>query len=238
MDNFQITDKFLFIGQSGCGKSYLARKLQYPRCVIFDTLHEYDDETLIAQNFEHFTQLVLSLQRENKSEFRLVYQFDPESGVNEAEFNQALRVLYYRGDCQIVIEEVQNFSTTHALPHWLRQCFLTGRHRNISLQMTTQRPGELNKTLLSQCRHAFFGQLFEKNDIEYCRAVLGQRAYELASLKPREFLYFSPGQPTKKITNDLKTLDQKSPESKKDLDLNLEDADHNNDADETNDLGE
>ena len=242
MDAFTPSDKFLFIGTSGCGKSYLAKKLQYPRCVIFDTLHEYDQEEHITYNFTDFCDRLLFFEREHKTEFRLVYQFDPESSISDHEFNHAMRVLYYHGDLQIVIEEVQNFSSVHSMPHWLKQSFLTGRHQNISLQMTTQRPGELNKLLLSQCKHVFFGQIFEKNDTDYCRSVLGDRAFELANLKQREFLYFSPGKPVEKMTNDLKRLspgpnpsqDKNGPDPKINVETFTNSTDHEVDIDPVN----
>jgi len=231
MEKFNSTDVFLCLGQKGCGKSYLARKIQsaYPRVVIFDTLQEYDDEDMVF-NFHDFSDRLLSYEREKTQNFRLVYQFDPESDAHSAEFNEAMRVLYYRGDVQIVIEECQNFASVHSMPKWLNRAILTGRHQNLSMVFTTQRPGELNKSLLSQCKHVFTGNLFEKNDIEYSRAYLGQDAYTLINLKPREFLYFSPGKQPIKMTNDFGNIDVKSineeykpkDESKKDLEISEE----------------
>lgn len=191
---FKSTDIFLVLGRRGCGKSYLARRLQeaYPRKVIFDTLGEYThDNGIICHSFEEFGQKILETEKENS--FTIIFQFDVENENQVAEFNQALRVLFYRGNVLIVIEEVQNFSSPHAMPHWLKSSLLTGRHRGLALMFTTQRPGECHKTIVSQANHVYCGSLHEKNDIDYVRSVLNDKAFQLVNLPERKFLYFSPG---------------------------------------------
>lgn len=201
---FKSTDVFLILGRRGCGKSYLAKRIQdpYPRKVIFDTLGEYtDNDGIICQGFNDFCEKVIQTQTAER--FTLIYQFDIEQESNGSEFSEALRVLYYRGSVFICIEEIQNFASTHSLPMWLKNCLLTGRHRNVGLLFTTQRPGECHKTIVSQSNHVFCGSLHEKNDIDYVRAVLGDKAFELASLPERKFIYFRPGQETRLIENDF-----------------------------------
>ena len=185
----------LIMGTRGCGKSTLAKNIQvmWPRRVVIDTLNEYDENetTKIVYSFEEFTQELLYYNDTNKPEFTLIYQFDPESENSDEEFNQVMRVCYYLGNLQIVLEEVQEHSSVHSLPHWLRQCLLKGRHQNISVLSTTQRPGELNKTLLSQSQHIFCGQIIEGNDLRYVSSFLRQDSEKLVSLPKGQFLYFS-----------------------------------------------
>ena len=150
-------DCLLVMGRRGCGKSYLAKKLQelWPRKIIFDTLHEYQSESETANSFLEYCDKLARLKSMSPDRFTLVVNFDIESEASQVEFNQMLRLAYYYGNVQIIIEEIQNFSSPHFLPLWLKNCLLTGRHQNISLLFTTQRPGELNKTILSQCAHIF-----------------------------------------------------------------------------------
>lgn len=207
---FKSTDVFLTLGRRGSGKSYLARRLSeaYPRKVIFDSLGEYSDsDGVICHSFDSFCEEVL--KTENSPSFTLIYQFDVESENNANEFNQALRVLYFRGSVLIIVEEIQLYSSPHNLPVWLKNCLLTGRHRNLGLMFTTQRPGECHKTIISQSNHVFCGSLHEKNDIEYTRCVLGERAYDLATLKERHFIYFRPGKETLQIDNNLNKSQEK-----------------------------
>lgn len=202
---FLKTDCILCLGRRGSGKSFLAKIIQriYPRKVIFDTLEEYGDtDGIVVRSFDAFSKQIVTLA--GLSRFTLIFKFSVESSDHALEFDQALRCLYYFEDIQIVIEEVQNFSSPHFLPHWLRQCLLTGRHRGISLLFTTQRPGELNKTILSQCAHIFAGPLHEKNDLNYVSSFLGVATARLTHLPPRRFLYFRPGEKLLMVKNDLK----------------------------------
>lgn len=204
---FKSTDVFLVLGRRGSGKSYLARRIQsaYPRKVIFDSLGEYSGtDAILCHDFESFAEAVLKTQNDNS--FTLVYQFDIESDDHVKEFNQALRVLWHRGNLLVVCEEIQMLSGPHHIPMWLRNQLLTGRHRNNALMFTTQRPGECNKTIISQANHVFCGSLHEKNDVEYVRSVLGDRAFELADWPERHFFYFRPGVPITEIDNDFNPL--------------------------------
>lgn len=196
-------DCLLVMGRRGCGKSHLAKKLQelWPRKIIFDPLHEYDGD-LVANNFNEFCEVMIKLDNARPETFTLIIHFDVESEVSELEINQMLKICYYYGNIQIIIEEVQLFSNPHNLPHWFKQCLLTGRHQNISLLFTTQRPAELHKTILSQCKHVFCGSLIEGNDIRYISGFLRQDAQKLISLPERRFIYFGP-HGTTEINNDF-----------------------------------
>lgn len=207
MAGFKATDVFLCLGRRGSGKSYLARRIQsaYPRKVIFDPLSEYSDsDGIICHSFEEFSKAVL--ETENEKKFTLVYQFDIECEDHSSEFNQALRVLWHRGNVLIVCEEIQMLASAHYLPMWLRNQLLTGRHRNNGLLFTTQRPGECHKTIISQSNHVFCGSLHERNDVDYVRAVLGDDAFKLADFPERHFLYFRPGGIIMRIDNNFNPL--------------------------------
>lgn len=199
------TDCLLVMGQRGCGKSYLAKNLQslWPRRVIIDSLNEYR-EGFIVHNFLDFADTLKHLHESKSENFVLVYQFDFESNISEAEFNEIIRLCYYFGNIQIVIEEVQLYSSAHKMPKNLKNALLTGRHQNISLLFTSQRPGEVNKTIISQCAHIFVGTTVEGNDLRYISSFLNQDAEKLSSLKARQFLYFS-AEGIREISNDFKT---------------------------------
>ncbi len=211
---FSSSDVFLCLGRRKSGKSHLARKLShaYPRKVIFDTLGEYSDrDGLLCSSFEEFSKNLIATERD--SEFTLIYQFDIEKDQNVVEFNEALRCLFYRGNLLILVEEIQNFSSPHSMCLWLKNSLLIGRHRNLALLFTTQRPGECHKTIVSQANHVFCGSLHEKNDLEYVRTVLGDHAYRLINIPERQFLYFQPGKSLQHIDNDLNLLKAERPPS-------------------------
>lgn len=174
-----------------------------------DPLGEHADAgaTRVVHGFEEAAAALIETQRH--PEFRIVFRPDIETADEEsrAEFNELLRVIYYRGNVLLQVEEVQLFCSPHFMPHWMEKCLLMGRHRNVACLFTTQRPGLCHKTIVAQAGHVFCGSLHEKNDVDYTRSILAERAFELMDLPERQFLYFQPGKPLQKITNDLKNID-------------------------------
>lgn len=201
---FKLTDCFAILGRRGCGKSYLCKRIQdvYPKKVIIDTLNEYQDGEIV-ESFSDFCRVLVDHKNKKSKFFKIVFRFNPDVENADEVFNEVLKICYKIGNLQIVIEEVQIFAQPHFLPHWFRQCLLTGRHQNLSMIFTTQRPGELNKTILSQCAHIFAGQMHEKNDLKYISSFLGVESEKLINLEPRNFLYWRPGEKTLLVKNTL-----------------------------------
>jgi DNA helicase HerA-like ATPase len=187
-----LTDCVLIMGSRGCGKSYLCQNIQklWPRRIVFDTLDEYQEGDLVY-SFDEYSEKLQEYLKSKRESFVLVFKFDPESDTDHVEFDQAMRLAYYYGNLQVVIEEVQEFSNPHTMPKWLKNCLLTGRHQKISVIATTQRPGELHKTILSQSSHIFCGRIIEGNDLRYVSSFLNQDAEKLSKLPDRRFVYFS-----------------------------------------------
>lgn len=182
------------MGQRGCGKSHLAKSIQklWPKRVIIDTLDEYPDTADTVFNFNDFADKMATLKSEGASSFEVIFKFDDESRNGEVEFDEVMRLCYYFGSLQVVIEEIQTHASPHEMPHWLEKILLKGRHQNVSVLSTTQRPGLLNKTVLSQCDHVFVGTTIEGNDLRYVAAFLGESVDRLTHLPMRRFLYRGP----------------------------------------------
>lgn len=202
---FKSTDCVLVMGRRGCGKSHLAKNLQkiWPRRIIIDTLDEYKDEGVVVRSFSEFTKQLIELKEKNTPKFVLIFQFPVESTISEVEFNEIMRLCYYFKNIQIVIEEIQSHCNPHWLPHWLKNGLLKGRHQGLSLMFTSQRPGEVNKTIVSQCHHIFCGNLIDGNDIKYVSNFLGTEADKLINLPERRFIYFNNSGKIQEISNEF-----------------------------------
>ena len=157
---FDSASKICIFGMSGSGKSTLCRTLQnyFPNVFVFDTLNEYKEEEFrgnVFYNFHDFSEFVKRTQHENG--IRALFKFSIEEANSDGIFDECVRLLYYRGNCTIVVEEVQNFASAHSIPPFFKQIALTGRHQKISYITTTQRIAECHKTILTQAQHRFAG---------------------------------------------------------------------------------
>ena len=198
------TDVITILGKRGSGKSTLAWEFAklYPRLIVFDPLNEHDESnfTHVVDTFDDFADAILATAR--KANFRILYRFDVESDSHDEEFNHAQRVLYYRGDVAQLVEEVWIFSGKGAIPKWLRQCYLTGRHRGLAIIVTSQRPASVHKDIMAQTNQFFSGTMFESNDVRYLAEFLGkENAESLRNLPPYRFLHYRPGQPSQVVKN-------------------------------------
>lgn len=204
---FQPSEVYCVFGQRGCGKTFLAQKIHsmYPRKIIFDVLDEYNHGEFYY-NFNSFSERLVNAT--NEKHFTIIYKFDLDNTDFTEEFNQCVRIVFQYGKITgnnvcLVVEELQLFASCHNMPHWFRNVLLLGRHANLSTVMSTQRPAECHKSCISQATHVFCGRLFEPNDIDYCRAVFGNKAFELSGLANRRFLHYRLGFNTVEVSNDL-----------------------------------
>jgi hypothetical protein len=210
---FSSADKITIIGKSGSGKTTLSKRLHesgmWPRVVIFDRMDEYSPENAsgVCYDFNQFSILIKKFYSEKR--FRIIYKFNIEGNGHDDEFNEALRILYYMGGIMVVIEETWNFSSNKFLPKWYREILLTGRHgqnkltgNGVGLITTSQRPAEVHKTVFSQSKHVFCGQLFENNDVKYVSEFIGSvNGEKCKTLRIGQFLHYEQGGETKVISN-------------------------------------
>lgn len=197
------TDITTIFGQRGSGKSDMGRAISslYPRLVVIDILREWKacDADFITDEFDKATKFLEEKIGEKK--FRLVFQFDIDTKSEEqlSVFNAFLRTLYMRGECTgenvcLLIEEVQFFSTSGSAEEWLFKLATVGRHANLAMIMSSQRPAQVAKVLVSQAQNRLIGQLAEKNDIEYLRKTVGDVAEQAATLPQYDFIFHRMGE--------------------------------------------
>lgn len=206
---FGPTDKIAIFGRSGCGKSTLQTAITscYPRLIVIDRMREHSSGDFITSNFEDYARFLTQMIQTNQPRFKLVYQFDIECLTDQQEmfFEQALRLAYRYGQVTgnnlcLSVEEVQFFAPPTYIPHWLKECVLTGRHANLAVVVSSQRPAAVHKDLVSQSSHLYVGQLFEMRDMEYLRHTIGEAAFQAKELPQGEFLHYSLGQ-VRRVSN-------------------------------------
>ncbi len=158
---------------------------------------EHHDGDLVTSRFQDYANYLLR-QSEHGGNFKLVLHFDVEQKTQEQAivFSNAIRLAYKWGrltenNLCLSVEEVHHFAAPTSIDKWLFESVMTGRHSNMAIIASSQRPASVHKGLVSQANHVFVGQLFEKRDIEYLYQTIGEDAAEAVSkLKPYEFVHY------------------------------------------------
>lgn len=206
---FEESENICIFGLRGCGKSTLGRQIQafFPNLFIFDSLSEYDEsDGLIFYDYQSFSDFVI--QTQNQNGIRAIIRFDIEE-INQSEIlDEFIKILYYRGNCTIMIEEIQNFASVHKISPFLKQASLTGRHKKVNFITTTQRVAEIHKSLLSQAHHIFAGYTDSPNDKKTLREY-GFDMDEIDSLEKYSFLWKN-GKNIQLIDNELNFINNKN----------------------------
>lgn len=198
--NIGATDCVTVLGTRGTGKSTLARNISgmWPRSIVIDPVSDWTDGEVIY-SFENLAHRLIELKKEDANKFRIIFRFNPDQENKETIFNEILRLAFHFKNLQVVIDEIQLFSTPHFLPNYLKNLLFIGRHNGISLVCITQRPGQLNKSILAQSFHVFVGQLHEKNDLRAISDFVNISQEKIINLPKFNFFHFSPGENIKII---------------------------------------
>lgn len=130
-----------------------------------------------------------------RGSFTLIYRFPRGTTAKSPDFVDALWACYNRGSVLVKIEEVWFCAHPNYMPPVLEEVCFTGRHRQLGLIFTSQRPGRVNKNLLASCEHKFFGRIDEKNALAYLADELGEDIVKLPTLEPYHFLWKRQGAP-------------------------------------------
>lgn len=174
----------------------------YPRQIVIDYLAEHREGDLITKSLEQYANFLSLALQDGRPSFKLVLQFSEDDVAEKQEiiFDEAVKLAYKFGKFSgrgifLSVEEVQFFAGPMHVPHWLNSAVLTGRHANLAVAISSQRPASVHKVLVSQASHVFVGQLFEMRDLEYLDKTIGSFAFKARDLKQGDFIHYQPGQP-------------------------------------------
>jgi len=123
--------------------------------------------------------------------YRLIYRplNDPA-----AEVDSIAEAVYLLGDTCFVLEEVTAYCSPYQISEQLAHIIQRGRHKNIELIATTQRPYGLHRLLTSQAKEIYVFNTNEPRDRQYLSALLGSEIEtKLDSLKQYEYIKWEDG---------------------------------------------
>ena len=99
-----------------------------------------------------------------------------------------------RGNVIVAIDEIQFFvkKTPQGIPKYFQECCLAGRHRNVRVYATSQRPALTHNDFLSQVQRWYLFRMQFADDIDAVKRMIPDAESSLTFSKPGEHLTFPP----------------------------------------------
>lgn len=190
----------IVLGKKGSGKTYLMRRLiaDKLRVVIYDPLRQFPGSgVIIAQPVP----LIEYLKARGPGEFKAVYQPDfsarDDKDIIQREFKTVCRIVDCLSDVYFVIDEIDLYTSHSACPAYFNNFIQRGRHKRISLAVTTRRHTETTRHLTAQADILISFHQHEPNDIKYLGGFFGSLAQDLPRLPPYHYIKYDNGTVTK-----------------------------------------
>jgi hypothetical protein len=178
------------IGATGSGKSTRCKaqidRLQLARLVVIDTMREYE-------GMPAYTRLADLAQAMQAPAFKVRFLPSDDPKIAREQFDRVCRLAMAAKRCGLLAEELSAFVRSNGGgPGWTA-VMTRGRHAELVLMATSQRPALIDKTALSQATHLYCGNLEYADDLEVMAKMLsvpGDRvtADELQALGPWDFI--------------------------------------------------
>lgn len=196
-------DRAVFIGQTGCGKTTLAKyALQNRKFVVIydakDTIHwpGYHRVTDPAQLFEIKGELVAKHPK-------IIYAPGIEYDEDFDSIDKFFYWCYARGHCTVYVDEVYGVTPSALkMTKYHRACLTRGRERGLSTFSATQRPSNVPLPIFSESEHYYVFTLNQAVDRERVQRNTAIEAEQIDALGEHQFLYAQLK--TKRIVGPLK----------------------------------
>jgi hypothetical protein len=180
-----LPNEIIFVcGQRGSGKSYWTKKLvrSLPRCIVFDSLGEYEADQRIY-DLEEMVDFLIADQT-NEKLFTIAY----DTHLGAEDFPLFCRAILARGNVHLVIEELDLYCKPLSTDPEFLKLLKYGRHYGIQIIGVSRRPAEVSRDFTSQAtRFITFGNR-EPRDIQYFRSVFGNEADRIKTLPQFHYL--------------------------------------------------
>lgn len=188
-------------GKRGCGKTYLSQKLvdKFDRVIVYDPRSQVNIFPTVVNDLDGFVSEVMK----NTKKFRITYRpkFPKEDFeqlnfmIKETPFSKTM----------YLVDEVSMMVDPYNIPDNFQHLIRFGRHNQLAVMITAQRPADVNRDLTAQCTELFIFYQHEPRDITYFSGFLGEHTRKLNTLKERTCL-FTDFKDFKVIDNDLKSV--------------------------------
>lgn len=184
------------LGQRGSGKTtWVKRQLPtLPRFILWNTVNDDYSGFEVVNDREGLYQYVWK----NRSGIcQVVVNYLEEKGLEDKELEGFLftcQVAEAVENICLIIEEIDTYATTQAIPYELKRLLKLGRHFGVSMIAVSRRPAEINRLITSQAQRFICFKTIEPNDVRYLSSIIGESARELSEIPLLHYLDWRHGQ--------------------------------------------
>lgn len=184
-----IGERAAFVGQTGCGKTTLAKALLEWR--PFVVVH--DGKGTINWRGYKLVRRLEQLRNLNPEKYpRLIYRPDPEELADDELSNAFFDWVYRRRNTTLYIDETYSAVHGNTIPRGLLACLTRGREHRVEVWASTQRPMRIPQEFLSEAENVFAFRLQMPQDREKVEATTMIPAAAIQKLRKRHFIFTRP----------------------------------------------
>lgn len=190
-------ERAIFLGQTGSGKSVLAKRLlqetPYRDIVIIDNKHEIHARNAVYIHTPH--------EYVKKNEGIIIYHPDTQYDNMES-YNDLFRLIYLRRHTLVYIDEIYAVCRDRSSPEYLKAIYTRGRSLGISAWGCSQRPRGIPVYTISETNKKYLFTLETEADRKLAASIMGETAEQI--VYDHKFLYKSGPGETRLMTYNLK----------------------------------
>lgn len=169
------------LGKRGMGKSTyckdIVRNSVYP-CLVIDTMNEYDKEAILLPVTEDI--------EFNKFKIRVV----PESDEELSAVMRMVTYLRYRHGINVIIDEVDYWSSSHYIPLELENGLKFSRHYHLNFWLTVRNPSEIHRKITGLADEFIIFRITEPLYLDYFRRFDAGLPEKITKLQPHQFIRY------------------------------------------------
>lgn len=177
----------VLIGSTGSGKSTHIRnelrRLRPRRTVIWDRKREYSD----IASYRAPT-LADAIRAMGGEVYCIVYTPPADPKAAKREFDLFCHAAYVAGNLVLVAEELSVVTSSQSAPPWWSECTSGGRHVDLLIYATSQRPAALDGMVKDNATRVRTGRLNTMGSIETMADMLMVDKGKILTLQPMEFI--------------------------------------------------
>jgi hypothetical protein len=187
------TDRAIFIGATGSGKTTLARYLIEDEWKPYSVVYDAKGESITKEwpsspsrhvVYEDFAKI------QTAKEPRLIYHPSVEEEHDRKAQDEFFRWVYHRKYTRLYVDEAYSLLGGSNPSHYLQACLSRGRERGISTMVATQRPSRIPLITLSEAEHYFVFRLHWPADRVRVEEITGINVMDIPD-DNFDFVYWS-----------------------------------------------